>query len=332
MKRGENREITPGWVMTVLAVLLYVVVLAAVIGVVGRIVSHKKSSPEASVSAENSLTVEESGPDVSTDTAQSETSAPAQEEAGTTVPGTYRPVSGGVPVSNLAAEDDPYPALYVQMQEKSDDNTRKYIYLTFDDGPSDNTDKILEILDQYDVKAAFFVSGQYGTQEERGERYRKILEEGHTLGLHTYSHSYDKIYQSVDSFLADLNEINEEVYAATGYQANLIRFPGGSQNSHNKNICMRLAKEMTRRGYTYHDWAVSCGDAEGKELSPEQVMRETADECLKRTKSVVLFHDTPAQTSTVEALGGLIEELRGEGYEFRQLDGSIRPFQFQKVD
>ena len=239
-------------------------------------------------------------------------------------------VSTGVPASPLAPEDDPYPGLYAQSEEKTDDNTQKIVYLTFDDGPSDNTDRILEILKQYDVKATFFVSAQYGTKEERAQRLRSILEQGHTLGLHTYSHNYEKIYASMDSYLSDLNKINEEVYAATGYQATLIRFPGGSKSQHNEHICGELTAEVTRRGYTYHDWAVSCGDAEGKNLSAQDEIRETADECEKRNKSVVLFHDTPSQDATVEALSGLIEELRDKGYELRALDNSIRPFQFVK--
>jgi peptidoglycan/xylan/chitin deacetylase (PgdA/CDA1 family) len=260
-----------------------------------------------------------------------ETSAPAREEE-SAPQREAAPVSGGVPASPLASEGDPYPGLYAHMEEKTDDNTKKIIYLTFDDGPSENTDKILDILDQCDVKAAFFVSAQYGTKEERAERLRSILDRGHTLALHSYTHNYEKIYASVDSFLDDLNRINEEVYAATGFQASLIRFPGGSSNPHNQSICEDLAAEVTRRGYTYHDWAVSCGDAEGKELSTKQVLDETVKECLKRKKSVVLFHDAPAQDTTVEALPGLIEKLRDEGYEFRQLDDSIRPFQFVKVN
>lgn len=244
----------------------------------------------------------------------------------------YGPVSGGVPASPLAAEDDPYPGLYVDHQEKTDDSTQKIVYLTFDDGPSDNTDRILDVLKQENVKATFFVSAQFGTKEERAQRMRRILEEGHTLGLHTYSHDYGKIYASIDAFLSDLNEINEEVYAATGYQADLIRFPGGSANSHNRNICERLSKEVTRRGYTFHDWGVSCGDPEGEELSVYQILRKTLEVCEGQEKTEVLFYDTPVQNSTVDALDELIQVLRSDGYELRALDGTIRPIQYIKVE
>ena len=329
----------------ILVAVLGLLALALAATALGRMRSpgHRDSAAEGSVSQAQEQTrpedsAAESDASASAGGQEAEKSAedasPVEEEQGesTLASGSIGPVSGGVPASPQAAEDDPYPGLYAQWEEKTDDNTQKIVYLTFDDGPSENTDRILEILDQCDVKAAFFVSAQFGTQEERAQRLRSILEHGHTLGLHTYSHDYEKIYASVDSFLSDLNRINEEVYAATGYQATLIRFPGGSENRYNGDIREELTAEIRRRGYTYHDWAVSCGDAEGLDLSADEVMRETADECEKRDKSVVLFHDTPTQDTTVEALVDLIDELREQGYEFRALDNTIRPFQFIKAE
>jgi peptidoglycan/xylan/chitin deacetylase (PgdA/CDA1 family) len=343
MKNKKNPEQAFGRMVMWLFALVLLVIVALLCMIMlrqGKMGKAAQPAAESSVQAELSAPAEEADSregstggensrEISGETSSemiAETSAPAREEESA---GKAAPVSGGVPASPLASEDDPYPGLYAQMEEKTDDNTKKIIYLTFDDGPSENTDKILDILDQCDVKAAFFVSAQYGTREERAERLRSILDRGHTLALHSYTHNYEKIYASVDSFLEDLNRINEEVYAATGFQASLIRFPGGSSNTHNQSICEDLAAEVTRRGYTYHDWAVSCGDAEGKELSTKQVLDETVKECLKRKKSVVLFHDAPAQDTTVEALPDLIETLRDEGYEFRALDNTVEPFHFR---
>lgn len=321
-------------------VLLLVAVLVAAVLLLG-INLLRQDSFSAPPGAEGSLTAQASAaPDQS---AQTDASAPAraqteeQSEAQSAPAGEQteegsaespEPVSGSLSASPLAPEGDPYPALWVEPAEKTDDNTQKIIYLTFDDGPSENTDKILDILKQNDVKASFFVTAQYGTAEERARRLKRMQEEGHTIGLHTYSHNYERIYESVDSYLTDLSRINEEVWSATGVRAELIRFPGGSSNQYNQHVCRELIAEVERRGYTYHDWAVSCGDAEGKNLSADQEIRITADECEKRSKSVVLFHDTPAQDSTVEALDGLIRELREKGYEFRALDKTIRPFKF----
>lgn len=233
-----------------------------------------------------------------------------------------------VPPAVEADSDEPYPNLYARQEEKTDDNTQKIIYLTFDDGPSENTEKILDTLDRYGIKATFFVTGQYGTKEERETRYQKILDSGNVIGLHTYSHNYDKIYASTDAFLKDLNKIYTEVYEATGFRASLIRFPGGSVSQHNQHICKELIQEIEGRGFTYHDWAVSCGDAEGKQLSASTIAEETVKACADRTKSVVLFHDTPSQGETVKALPSLIESLMSKGYEFRALDPSVKPFHF----
>ena len=239
----------------------------------------------------------------------------------------FAPVSGGVPASPNASADDPYPGLYAESAEYTDDDTQKIIYLTFNSSPSDNTDRLLSILEQHNVKATFFVNGKSGTAEERGKQYRKILENGHTLGLHSYTYDNQKIYASVDAFLSDLNQINEEVYAATGYQANLIRFPEGSVNSFNGNICGRLTQEVTRRGYTYHDWTVSGGDSEKKTPSAEDVIQKVEGECLNRNKSVVLLHDLSSQKATAEALDRIIDDLEAKGYQFRALDNTVKPFQ-----
>lgn len=224
--------------------------------------------------------------------------------------------------------DDPYPNLFAEPVEKTDDNTQKMVYLTFDDGPSENTEEILDILDEYNVKATFFVSGQFGTKEERAKRFKMILDAGHTIGLHSFTHSYQKIYASVDAFLSDMNDIYQEVYDATGYRASLLRFPGGSVNAYNQNIYQDLVKELDRRGLTYHDWAVSSGDAEGNNIPASTLIKNTVNGCLDRKKSVVLLHDTDAKDTTVEALPTIIKDLQDAGYELRALDDSIRPFQF----
>lgn len=224
--------------------------------------------------------------------------------------------------------DDPYPNLFAEPVDKTDDNTQKIVYLTFDDGPSANTEEILDILDEYNIKATFFVSGQFGTKEERAKRFNMILDAGHTIGLHSFTHNYKKIYASVDAFLSDMNDIYQEVYDATGYRASLLRFPGGSVNAYNQNIYQDLVKELDRRGLTYHDWAVSSGDAEGNNIPASTLIKNTVNGCTERKKSVVLLHDTDAKDTTVEALPTIIKDLQDAGYELRALDDSIRPFQF----
>lgn len=226
-----------------------------------------------------------------------------------------------------------YSDMMVQDAAKTDDNTQKIVYLTFDDGPSEgNTQRILDILDEYDVKATFFVSAQFGSKEFRSGMYRKELDAGHSLALHTYTHNYTGVYDSVESYFDDLYKIYTEVYDATGVQPNMVRFPGGSINSYNGGIYQQLVAELTRRGFTYHDWLVSSEDAAHESWSASDVMRAIRNGCEGRSKIVILCHDTDGQDCTVEALPDMLEYLKDEGYEFRPLDNTVRPFHFSYRD
>jgi peptidoglycan/xylan/chitin deacetylase (PgdA/CDA1 family) len=223
-----------------------------------------------------------------------------------------------------------YPDMQVDYTPKTDDNTQKIVYLTFDDGPSkETTPQILDILDEYGAKATFFVSGQYGTKEYRGQMYNEILDRGNALGLHTYTHDYRQIYSSVEAYLDDLYEIYSEVYEATGYQPDMIRFPGGSINSYNGSYFYQLIGEVTRRGFTYHDWVVDSTDAlsgVNNKVAASTLVDTVLSGCEGRTKIVVLFHDNDTKSTTVEALPTVLEELQSQGYEFRALDSSVNPF------
>ena len=105
------------------------------------------------------------------------------------------------------------------------------VYLTFDDGPSANTDQILDILDEYGVKATFFVVGKEGYNDQ----YRRIVEEGHTLGMHSYSHVYRDIYESVEAYGQDLEKLHTYLYELTGVDSRIVRLPGGSSNTVSKD-------------------------------------------------------------------------------------------------
>lgn len=337
-------------ILPIALLTVLILVIALLTGTVFFRVMSQPATPSAASSASVSLTeadtsLEEEAPssdrEETSSLAEAEASSSAEAETDLSAPerepdssastsaeatSLFAPVSGGVPASPKASADDPYPGLYTESAAFTDDETQKVIYLTFNSSPSENTDRLLSILEQHNVKATFFVNGKNGTAEERGEAYRKILESGHTLGLHSYSCDNEKIYASVDAYLADLNQMNEEVYAATGYQANLIRFPEGSVNSFNGNICNQLTKEVTRRGYTYHDWSVIGGDAEEENPSTEDVIQQTEYQCVHQSKSVVLLHDLPTQTATAEALDRIITDMEANGYQFRALDNTIAPF------
>lgn len=192
-----------------------------------------------------------------------------------------------------------------QLLEVSPD-VRK-VYLTFDDGPSSNTDDILDILAEYDVKATFFVVGKESEWAE--EMYMRIVEEGHTLGLHSYSHVYEDIYASKDAYAADLLKLQDYVYTLTGVKSTYVRFPGGSSNRVSRTDMQDLIRYLDEEGMVYYDWNISSKDAEGQ-LSAAQIVENALDGIEKSDTIIILFHDAASKHSTVEALPILIEEIQ----------------------
>ena len=203
----------------------------------------------------------------------------------------------------------------MEMPEKSadeemvlEDGSVRKVYLTFDDGPSSNTERILDILAQYDVKATFFVVGR---EEERyQELYQRIVADGHTLGMHSYSHKYDEIYQSVDSYAQDLSRLQEFLYETTGVWCRYCRFPGGSSNTVSRVDMHELIAYLEEQDMSYFDWNVSSGDASSSYISADAIVRNSTANLRNFEEAMILMHDASDKDSTVEALPRLIEKIQ----------------------
>ncbi len=182
------------------------------------------------------------------------------------------------------------------------------VYLTFDDGPSEKTEEILDILEKYNVKATFFVVGREG--EEAEEALRKIVEAGHTLGMHSYTHKYDEIYDSVESFAADFQKEQDYLYEVTGVKSMVYRFPGGSSNTVSTRDMREFARYLDDIGVCFFDWNISSGDGGGF-LVPVETLVENCTATIKdHSTSVVLMHDVDWKTTTREALPVIIETIQ----------------------
>lgn len=200
----------------------------------------------------------------------------------------------------------------------------KVIYLTFDDGPGPYTEKLLDVLDKYDVKVTFFVTDQFDDYIDMiGEEYRR----GHKIAIHSLYHDFYDIYSSVDAYFADFDAMQDIIVEQTGEKTTLFRFPGGSSNtisSFNPGIMTRLAEEAEARGYYFFDWNVSSGDASGAELTPDQVADNVIGNIQENEGyynfSVVLQHDI--KEFSVEAVEKIILWGLENGYIFRALDES----------
>ncbi len=179
------------------------------------------------------------------------------------------------------------------------------VYLTFDDGPSANTDQILDILDEYGVKATFFVVGKEGYNDQ----YRRIVEEGHTLGMHSYSHVYHDIYESVEAYGQDLEKLHTYLYELTGVDSRIVRLPGGSSNTVSKDKIQDIIAYLGQQGMTYYDWNVSSGDAASGYVSAQQIADNVLNHVSEHHTSIVLMHDASGKNTTVEALPIILEKI-----------------------
>lgn len=209
----------------------------------------------------------------------------------------------------------------------------KRVYLTFDDGPSANLDEILSILKKEKVKATFFVVGK--TDEQSMEGYRKIVKQGHQIGIHSYTHEYKTIYASLEAFQEDVTKMSDLIYEATGVRTKLYRFPGGSSNTVSKTPIKELADWLSEEGYIYYDWNALNGDAVTKDLSVQTLIDNIMGSVERNTKnkknSTVLMHDLVNKHNTVESLTPLIEQLKSKGYVMdKALDETVPPVQQKK--
>lgn len=190
----------------------------------------------------------------------------------------------------------------------------KVVYLTFDDGPGPHTERLLDILDKYGVKATFFVTNQFPDYQNMiGETHRR----GHTIALHTYTHNYQKIYASEKAYFADLEKISNLCEKQTGEVPNIVRFPGGTNNTVSrrarKGIMTTLSKTMKYHGYYYSDWNVGSGDAGGT-TSKKGVAKNVIAGIKKHDVSIVLQHDI--KKFSVEAVDDIIFWGLKNGYTF----------------
>ena len=302
---AKLKKMIIGLVITLIAIptilcIVLVVKLVVIKGKVNNILDEKSKLENTTEYSEESSS--SSGEDTSEQVTQSNTEDTTQQstEEQTTTPVVVEPLPDG-----------------------------KYAYLTFDDGPSSNTMQILDILDNYGVKATFFVNGHTGEVME--ERYKAIVDRGHAIALHTYSHDYNNVYGGLDKFEQEIVSLRNYIKEVTGVDTTLFRFPGGSSNSRTDDIKPYI-QWLNDNGYSYWDWNCSSGDATGTKPSAEQIVANCLVQADAGYKNlVILMHDTKPKDTTVEALPALIEALQARGYEIIAIDGRSTPVQHRKL-
>ena len=218
-------------------------------------------------------------------------------------------------VSPKAAPISPAPGLELPKPVRGE----KVAYLTFDDGPSSNTIPILDILDDYNIKATFFVMAD--TSETAMAGYREMIKRGHAIALHTYSHDYRKIYVSPEAFFDNIAKLEKFLFDHFSLQTKIIRFPGGSKNVSSKQfggpgIMKRISEECEKRGYRYFDWNIDSTDGISPAVSVHTITTKVLSGAEGKDTAVILLHDINLMDNTVTALPVIIEGLKRQGFTF----------------
>lgn len=243
--------------------------------------------------------------DVTSDEDASGTTEPSETEPETETD--EEPQSTEAPTDPANTQNTPGPG-EKELVAQALAEGRKVVYLTFDDGPYNNTDNLLDLLAKYNIKATFFV---VGNNKIYSEKLQRIVNEGHSIGIHTVTHDYAKIYASVDALAEEIYAMQDYIFQVTGYKTYLFRFPGGSSNSKTKIPISEFTSFLNENGFTYFDWNVSSGDG-GSVISADDVYNNVMNGLSKVQSAVVLMHDSQGKLTTYEALPRLIEALQAQ--------------------
>ena len=202
----------------------------------------------------------------------------------------------------------------------SGDSKYKIAYLTFDDGPYYSTNKVLDILDEYKIKATFFTIGLDkdicfdNKAYSCADIYLKEVERGHTIANHTYNHAIFKgLYTSSSAFMDQVKKQEDLIKERTGVKTNIVRFPGGSGTANallGKDGTNNIMQSLRENGYGWVDWTSQDGD--GGYLPTYAAAWDNFINSINEDIEVVLFHDY--SNITISMLPKAIEYLEENNY------------------
>lgn len=209
----------------------------------------------------------------------------------------------------------PLPAASSCINEPHPSDTEiKTICLTFDDGPTDSTTpKILDILRKENIPATFFVIGRQISS--RKEILQRTFDDGHAIGIHTYSHEYKQIYASTSALLGDIRRCQKSIREVLPeWNSDLYRFPGGEAG-----LSDTLISAVKNAGFRICSWNASVEDAVSPNASAEDLYNNAVRSAGEKNHVVLLLHDGVGYRETVRALPKIIEYFRSKGYTFQSL-------------
>ena len=228
----------------------------------------------------------------------------------------YSYILSPINIEDTSTQDD--------FEKNNVSNEKKIAYLTFDDGPSKNTELILNILKENNVHATFFIISPY--IEPHIEFIKRAYEEGNAIGNHTADHEFKYVYTCEESFFKSFNKQQDFIKKITGSDCTIFRFPGGShntivKNSRGKDFTKNITSKLEEIGVNVYDWNVDSGDAKGNNIPASTLIQNVSREIKDKdgnykNPAIILMHDCMTKNTTVEALPGIISLLKDAGYNF----------------
>lgn len=217
-------------------------------------------------------------------------------------------------INNIHGYSQAFAPLSSSFKDGGNIATSKYVYLTFDDGPTFAvTDALLDVLKTEKIKATFFVVGK--EIEGKESILKRIYNEGHSIGLHTYSHDFKKIYRSSDEFISEMVKTSNKIQETTGFTPKVIRFPGGSS----KRLSALTLDNLHKKNFKVYDWNVDAQDGINPNLSVSQLIKNCKVIRGNQNTAIILMHCNSNNKNTVKALHSIIKYYLESGYEFKAI-------------
>ncbi len=241
-----------------------------------------------------------------------------------------------MPGMNITYEADKYAVDAKDVQAMANDTYKgegKYVFLTFDDGPSNSTEKILNILKDKDVHGTFFVLGSSIEKDSKRQEYLKEeLKSGNAIANHSYSHDFKKLYPgnklNIDYFMDEFNKTNDIMKSILGgeFDCRVLRMPGGygTRRYYKDPSLKEFDNTLQENGIINVDWNALDGDAEGKPYSTEEMLNYVKKTSKGKNHVVILMHDAAGKEKTVEILPQIIDYYKNEGYEFKVIKNTSK--------
>ncbi|MGK0465191.1 polysaccharide deacetylase family protein [Clostridium sp.] len=232
--------------------------------------------------------------------------------------------TNGPNINSKGKIDQAFMPINTSTNNSNDINPMKFVYLTFDDGPTFIvTDAILDELKKANVKATFFVVGK--EIEGKEKILTRIYNEGHSIGLHTYSHNFKKIYRSSEDFINEMKKASDKIEQVTGFAPKIIRFPGGSS----KRLNSHSLEALHKNNFKVFDWNVNVDDGINPNLTPDLLVKNSHTIKGNKNVAIILMHCNFNNRNTVKALPQIIKYYHDLGYNFKTINDDTPEYYYR---